>query len=43
MHSRFLDALEYLHNHLASVDYTQTTTSRTPTSQDYLKRHGFSG
>ena len=37
MHSRFLDALDYLQNQPASVDDAETTTPRTPTSQEHSK------
>ena len=43
MHWRFLDALDHLQNHWASVDGTETTTLRIPISQDYLKRSLLSG
>ena len=33
MHLRILQALDHLQNHVASVDDTETTTPRTPTSQ----------
>ena len=36
VHFRLLDAIDHLQNP-ASVDKTQITTSRTPTSQDCLK------
>ena len=38
MHSRFLDVLDHLQNHPASVDDTDTTTLGTLTGQDHLKR-----
>ena len=37
-HSRFLDALDYLYNHPASTNDTETATPRAPTSQDHSKR-----
>ena len=41
MHSGFLDALDHLQNHLASVDDTEMTTTKTLTSQDHLKEASF--
>ena len=38
MHLRFLEALYHLQIHPASVDDTETSTTRTSTSEDHLKR-----
>ena len=39
MHFRFLETLDHLRDHPASIEETEMTTLRTPNSQDHLKRN----
>ena len=43
VHLRFLDAIDYLWNHPASIDDTETTAPKNPTGQGHSKRSVLSG